>query len=221
VEGRSDVVRLELDGRRVPFRGSLVVSPRSTTAYGLVAVAKGVRRGIGGGTVTVNRSACDDYLLLNADNLLAGLLREGIEKPLYVRGGRKPEVTFERGHVRMRMWLGKAINNKPDPSIDIDASVSLTVDRDGDLRPRHTSVGVDASLPWWAELWPGVSDQLRDGERDARAKMRTAIDDLVAALDLLYAPSPGTQRQDVVVSAEGIRVWECPAIPTFAPVQVN
>jgi hypothetical protein len=211
VEGRDDLVDLELDGRRVPFRGSLVVAPRSTTGYGLVAIAKGVRRGIGGGTVTVDRSGCQDYRLLNVDNFLENLLRQGIEAPYYLRGGRQPEVTFERGYVRIRLWLGKNVNNAPDPSIDIDARFSLLVDADGDLRTRRTIIGVEASLPWWAEQAPGASQRLREGERQARAIMNDTIRELVSAVDWFYNASRGTQRQDVVIDADGIRVWECPA----------
>ena len=140
VEGREDLVALELNGERVPFRGTRLVTPRLTTDYGLVAVAANHRRGLALVTVSVDRSACSSYPLVGADSFMASLLEQGIEDPLSVRDGQQPRVTFENGHVRLQMWLRKDINNRPDPSIDIDATFGLDLD-DGTLVARDKHAG--------------------------------------------------------------------------------
>jgi hypothetical protein len=223
VRGRDDLIDLELNGDPVPFRGSLVVRPRATTTYTLVAKAYSRRVAIGGVTVTVDRSACNTVALNGAETLMEGVLLQGIEAPIYLRGGRAPDVTFEPGYVRIRMWLGKDINNRPDPKIDIDARFSLDLDRDGRLRPGRMIVGASASLPAWADWYPGVEAQLRAGERDARAKTIAGIRDLVRLLDFYYSADSGMRIQDVAIDSSGIRFTQCPIprandVPPTGPI---
>jgi hypothetical protein len=210
VRGRDDLIDLELNGEPIPFQGSRVVRPRSTTTYTLVARAHSRRLAIGGVRVAVDRSACRTDELFGAESLIEGVLRQSVEPPIYLRGGRAPDVTFERGYMGLRMWLGKDINNRPDPSINIGARVTFDADRDGTLRRGRMSVEAKASLPGWASWYHAADAKLRAGEREARRKIISGMTQIARLLDFYYAPERGMRRQDVVIDPSGIWVTQCP-----------
>lgn len=215
VSGRDDLIDLELNGQAVPFSGSRVVTPRSTTIYALVAKAHSRRVTIGSARIAVDRSTCRTELLSGTESLIEGAVQQSIERPIYIRRtfwrDGAPDVTFERGYIRIRMLLGKDVDKAPNPSISIDARFDLTVDQSGALRANRRIVGVKASLPDWADWYPGVSEKLRAGEREAKALLLTGIDELVALLNFLYFEEPGMRRQDVVIRDDGIHVTQCPS----------
>jgi hypothetical protein len=113
-------------------------------------------------------------------------------------------VSFAPGRIRLRLRLGKTINNFSDPSISIDASFGLAV-HDGTLVAIAEQISVDVSVPWYAWLVPGAFPALAialDGAReDAKKGAHDMIQGAAQVLNFFSTPPLGKRLSTVRVDA--------------------
>ena len=212
VDGPHGHWRLALGTQLVGRSGSLIVEPRRTRSYTLVAFALRTRRTLGTVTVRVDRTRCTIRPLDGLDDFVERLLelRVGSEPSLYFRDGTRPHVDFGPGGVRFRLRLAKRVGGLPDPKIDVDGRFRLDVDH-GRFVARDRTVEVDVDLPWWVRWPPPVKRALAATERKLRATTTDGLDELVGAIEQRFPASAGMRRQDVLTGHTGVRVVECPA----------
>jgi hypothetical protein len=121
---------------------------------------------------------------------------------LSFRGDRGPTVSFSPGRIRLQLALEKAINNFPNPDVDIDASFGLAV-HDGTLEPIAEQISVEISVPWWAWLipgaFPGLAIAIDMGREDALKRMHEAIQGLGQILNFLASAPLGKRLSTVRV----------------------
>ena len=156
--------RVRMDGVPVAKSGTRSVQPRETRTFRLHAFAGRASKFLGSATVSVNLAQCITRESSLIDELVAGVLKQEIDKrdDIYFRGGSKPQVTIAPNRIRFILRLASVQNNFPDPSVDIDVSFGLGVAADDivafrrKLVPVAVSISVGVSVPWWAWLIPGL-----------------------------------------------------------------
>lgn len=183
--------RVRIDGLPVSKSGTRSVQPRETHTFRLYAFAGLGSKFLGSATVNVNLAQCINRESSLIDELVAGVLKQEIDKrnDIYFRNGSKPQVSITPDRIRFTLRLASVLNNFPDPSVDIDVSLGLGVAADDlvtfrrRLIPVAVNISVDVSVPWWAWLIPGAPiglaialDMARDG---ARKEMQTMVNRLV------------------------------------------
>jgi hypothetical protein len=224
VDGPRGKFVTELANTAVPPTGSRPVQPRVTTSYGLSARVRSVRKGLGAVTVRVDLAACQNYALVSVQSFIEGILTTGVEQSpdnLYFIApfGQPigPTVTFEPGRIKFRLLVKQRLDNRPDPTITIDAGFGLGLD-DGHFVPRGQDVDADVSVPWWVYAAPGapiwLPILLSNGRQAARQAGTNAITSIVQALDQLYGAEDGYVRQNVEITDESggtIEVTDCPS----------
>jgi hypothetical protein len=229
VDGPPTGFSVELNGQRVGRRGQLVVQPRSSTTYTLVAVARGARRSLGSARLEVDLSGCTTFQLNNPKALVEGALSNAIEatENVYLRS--QPAVTFAPGRVSFRLNLGYDLDRLPDPTIRIEGGFGLDV-HDGQVIGVGQSVSADVSVPRYAWLIPGAMIALpiaiSQAEQTARAAGNNAIAGLVNLIAFLSPPTDGMRRHRIRIDATDdgfgiIEVSECPFEELRALVAVS
>lgn len=200
---------VKLNGRDVPKTGNQIVQPTSTSSYRLTAHAQQASRTLGNVQVTVDRSTCQTFDLANPQSAMASAIRAQIKntEDLYVRpwnpmnpSGPDILVTFSPGRIRLRMKLGKRLNNRPDPTVHIDASFGLAV-REGVVEAIAEQVSVDVTVPAWVWLIPtialGLAIALAMAKDNAIKKVHEMIDGMAQLLGFLGSAPPGTRLSTV------------------------
>ncbi|HEX8903528.1 MAG TPA: hypothetical protein VF771_01660 [Longimicrobiaceae bacterium] len=193
--------------------------PAATTSFSLAAVAGRARRALGSVRVTVDDTGCEPYepLLKPALTFQAALRAGALAEPgISLR--REPEVSLSPGRISFRLRLRKAVDDAPDPAIDIDASFGLSV-VDGALTAINESVSADASVPFYIWLIPGAFPGLAialDGAREKAVKSgHNAVAGLLQLLNALAVPRAGKRNRTVRIDEgnAGFGVIEITACP--------
>ena len=191
VDGPPVGFRVKLDSQVVSKIGTRTVQPRQTHTFRLSAFIRQASKFLGSATVNVNLGQCISRDSTLIDELIAGVLKQEIDKrtDIYFRDGGKPQVTITTDRMRFILKLASVQNNFPDPKVDIDVSFGLGVAADDlvffkrKLVPINVNISVDVSVPWWAWLIPGAPIGLAiaiDMARDsARKDMQTTVTKLV------------------------------------------
>jgi hypothetical protein len=223
-------------GSTVQKSGGRTVMPATTQSYALAAVAGRARRTLGTVTVTVDATGCEAYepLFKPRLTLQAALATQAVKKKgISLRS--QPDVSFSPGSIQFSLRLEKSIDNRPDPSIDIDASFGLAVS-DGALVATSETVTADVTVPWYVWLWGGIDPDvlltLDIARVDAQTAGHAAIAGLVQLLNALAMPPAGKRNRTVRIddgnSGDGIiEITACPsdlltkfaAISEFAVLQ--
>jgi hypothetical protein len=209
--------RVELNGQPVQRADTRVVAPRVSQRYSLVASSGTVRRGLGSVGLTVDLDACMRFELNNPEALLSGALANAVDQMEGMSLLQGPQVTFKPGEISFFLWLSKAIDKFPDPTVQIRGSFGLDVE-DGGLVARGQKVTADVHVSRWAWLIPGavpgLAIAINLAEDTARQGGRNAISGMVALLAFMWTPAAGMGRHDVQIDNEDgfgvIRVRECP-----------
>ncbi len=188
VKGPQTGFHVELNNATVPRKGQKIVQPQSTTTYRLKAVGGGASVSLGAVTVRVNTSACETNSLFNPHVTIRGFIDTQIQqqKDLYFKD--ETEVIFSPGTIRFKLHLGKRINNFPDATVEIDASLGLRIDQ-GHVVSFVKTIKIDISVPWYAWLIPGAAFGLAlaiaMGEDSARTSTQKLIDGMGLLLDFV------------------------------------
>ena len=224
--------RVRMDSVPVSKSGTRSVQPRQTHTFRLHALAGQASKFLGSATVNVNLAACISRESTLIDELVAGVLKQEIDKrdDIYFRNGSKPQVTIATDRIRFILRLGSVLNNFPDPSVDIDVSFGLGVAADDlvvfrrKLVPIAVNISVDVSVPWWAWLIPGAQIGLAialDMARDsARKEMQSVVNRLVDEaispfFRSLQVPDSMEEHSARIFVAEGfgtVEVTYCPGL---------
>jgi hypothetical protein len=219
--------RVKMDGLQVAKSGTRSVQPRQTHTFRLNATAGQASKFLGSATVNVNLAQCISRDSSLIDELVAGVLKQEIDKrdDIYFRGGSKPQVTIAPDRIRFVLRLASVLNNFPDPSVDIDVSFGLGVAADDlvffrrKLVPIAVSISVDVSVPWWAWLIPGAQIGLAialDMARDsARKEMQAIVNRLV---DEVISPFFRSLQVPDVMEEHSARIF---VVEGFGTVEVT
>jgi len=209
---------LRLNGTTVANPGSQEVHPATTTTYTLAATVNGLTRVLRSVSVRVDTSACltvpvpETRIRSEVRSVVAKL--DAAEARLSQRSDPRVEIDAKGIHVALRFKL--AIDNFPDPNLDVDFTIGLRV-RNGTVEPFYKSLSVDVDWPWWVTvITHGVSkivEEFIDGKIEAKLKpaILTGVKDQI---DKLVDEIPGNLRLHSLSLAENeIRVTVCPGGP--------
>jgi hypothetical protein len=238
--------RVRIDGLPVSKSGTKSVQLPETHTFRLYAFAGRASKFLGSATVSVNLAACINRESSLIDEIVAGALKQEIDKrdDIYFRDGSKPQVTITPGRIRFVLKLASVLNNFPDPSVDIDVSFGLGVAADEiagfnvqilgrKLVPTVVSINVDVSVPWWAWLIPGAQiglaialDMARDStKKEMQAVVNKLVDQAISpffrSLQVPDAMDEHSARIFVIEGIGAVEVTYCPGLGlTTAPFAV-
>jgi hypothetical protein len=201
VKGPPTGFHVELNNANVARKGQKLVQPQSNTTYRLRAVGGGSSVSLGTVTVHVNMAACETNSLFNPHVTIRGMINSQIQqqKDLYFKD--ETEVIFTPGTIRFKLHLGKRINNFPDATVEIDASLGLRIEQ-GHVVSFAKGIKVDISVPWYAWLIPGAAFGLAlaiaMGEDSARTSTQKLIDGIGQLIDFVAVfPTPNLVKHSV------------------------
>ena len=209
-------VQIRLNGMRVAARGSQIVRPTVTTRYTLTAHRRRASRPLGVVSVNVDTSSCITVTVPESE--FRDRIRQAVDEvdradPRFSqRSPARVEIDASGIHVALRLVL--AINNFPDPDVDIDCTLGLRI-RGGAVEVYLKRFTVDVDWPWWVTvLSAGVSKIVEEFIEDAveQRLKQLVLDEAQKRLDELVARLPRPLRiQSIATVQDGIRVTACPA----------
>jgi hypothetical protein len=246
VSGPPGGFTVTLNGVPVGIAGSQLVQPLATTGYTLAARAGPYTRTLGYVTVQVDLDACQIIAQPAEDvhKMLSNFVRSavlGSDSSLYFRQYQVtvkgvtvtetyvPVITFLPGLIQIVLNLGKRINDKPDPSIDVTIVMSLSI-VDGALQAGYQNVTGTVSEPWWVYALPGAIIWLSIELSAAQDALPMEFAPLIAAIpeflaEAVYPLGPGMKYQNILIVADPttqpIQLMACPApaLGTVSTVQ--
>jgi hypothetical protein len=217
-----DHVRIKLNAEEVTHQGQRWVRPRSSSRYRIIARAESRATELGAVDLDVDLSACQTFDGFPTHQLV-GLLRSGVENDRQVRLREDPTVRIGRNRIEFSLRLTAPMNNRPNPSIDIDGSFGLGV-VNGVLEARGERVEADVSVPWYVSAVFGISIalQIALGRQRAQQSGHAAIEGMVAFLRFWLGVSEDQRLHTVWIDPDHdgtplIRIRQCPepaGIPT-------
>ena len=149
--------RIKLNGVNVPMVGSKVVNPLSDTTYRLqVSTPCNITRNLGQRLVDVNTAACQFISIpepivrsqiIQAVDASIAEHNQSSSNDLTKRSQTSVEIDNQGIVVRLR--LEAAINNAPDPAINVDMRIGLGVGPGNTVSVFYISYSLNVDWPWW------------------------------------------------------------------------
>lgn len=208
-------VRLALNGQTVAASGRQQVEPASTTRYTLTAHVRQASKVLGSVVVNVDTTRCVSGSV--PETLIRSQVERAVDqldaasKQISKRSDPRVEVKSDGIHLALRFTA--AIDNFPDPKIDIDCVIGVRLRR-GSVEPFYTSFGVDVDWPWWVTtITAGASkivEEFIDDKVEGKLKplMLSQLKDQVNAI---VTQLPGDLQPHTISLAENeVRVTACP-----------
>jgi hypothetical protein len=146
----SGSVTFRLNGSVITLKGAIGVRPPETTEYCIEGAVAGARMVLARTTVTVVTDHCISIAV--PEQNIRRLLQDAIDDvrastPL-VTQRRPASVEVDARGIHVKAFLKIAIENAPDPDLDIDSLVGLGVE-DGAVRVFFRRFSVDLDSPRW------------------------------------------------------------------------
>lgn len=149
--------RIKLNGVVVPMVGTKVVNPLVDTTYRLqVSTQCNVTRNLGQRLVDVNTASCSFFPI--PENLIRAQVIQAVDASIAEHNqsssndlSKRTQTTVEvdtQGIV-VRLRLQAAINNVPDPEINVDMRIGLGVGPGNTVSVFYKSYSLDVDWPWW------------------------------------------------------------------------
>lgn len=149
--------QFKINGIAVQMDGSKVVSPLSDTIYSIsVATGCNITRNLGRVTVDVNESSCritsiPESLVRNqiirAVDVSIQEFNQSSSNDLTKRT--QTQVEIDNLGIAVKLRLEAAINNFPNPDLNVDMKIGIGVGPGNTVSVFYRSFAVDVDWPWW------------------------------------------------------------------------
>ena len=193
-----ELLRLSVDNAAVARSGSRTVRPARTTSYALIATAVGQFLTLGTIHVAVDDSRCST-LRFGADMILgditAGVAAAVAKYNLLSTTTHHVKLTGNTASVdaaglHLKLTMGVELDDFPDPTVDVDATIAVNITDDGKAAPYYTGFAVTVHWPWYVHALTGAIAEFIghfvDDEVSGSLKL-TMLDALGSGLDAEFA----------------------------------
>ncbi|HTL10180.1 MAG TPA: hypothetical protein VL307_18020 [Chitinophagaceae bacterium] len=146
-----------INGITVPASGSKTVNPLADTTYTLTLQTQcNISRTLGRASVDVNESTCK--LTSIPESLVRGQVISVVDSSINefnasssndLSKRSETQVEIDPQGISIKLRLKAAINNFPDPDLNVDMKVGLGVGPGNTVSVFYRAFSVDVDWPWW------------------------------------------------------------------------
>lgn len=178
-------VTLKLNGITIPASGSKTITPIADTTYRIVAQCGcNVNKNLGSLLLNVNEASCTQFMVpellvrtivINQVNAQIQEHNAGSANDISKRT--ETVVEIDSTGILIKLRLKAAINNAPDPDLNIDMKIGMGVGPGNAISVFYKSYSTDVDWPWWFDaITLGISKIIESILQDRiEAKMKPAI----------------------------------------------
>lgn len=149
--------QFKINGISVPMDGSKVVNPLSDTTYTISLTTRcNVTRNLGRVTVDVNENSC--RLTSIPESLVRDQIIRAVDASIQeynqsssndLSKRSQTQVEIDNMGIAIKLRFVAAINNFPDPDLNVDMKIGLGVGPGNTVSVFYRSFSVDVDWPWW------------------------------------------------------------------------
>ena len=191
-----------MNGIEVPMDGSKVVNPLSDSTFTItVATRCNVIRNLGRVTVDVNDSSC--RLTSIPESLVRSQIIRAIDASIQefnqsssndLSKRTETKVEIDNSGISVKLRLEAAINNFPNPDLNVDMKIGIGVGPGNTVSVFYRSFSVDVDWPWWVDgISLGITkivEEIVEGRIEGKIK-RQILDSLQAQITEAARQIPG------------------------------
>ena len=153
-------VTLKLNGVTIPANGSKTVTPISDTQFRIIAECGcNIRKTLGSLLVNVNEASCRQIPI--PESIVRSLIIAEINSQISQHNSSSSNdlskrtetvVEVDSTGVLIKMRFKIAINNAPDPDLNIDMKIGMGVSPGNNISLFYKSFSSDIDWPWWFDV---------------------------------------------------------------------
>jgi hypothetical protein len=149
--------QFKINGITVPMDGSKVVNQLSDTTYTMsVSTGCSITRTLGRVSVDVNESSCRVTSI--PESLVRNQIIQAVDASIQefnksssndLTKRTQTQVEIDNSGITVKLRLTAAINNFPDPDLNVDMKIAVGVGPGNTVSVFYRSFSVDVDWPWW------------------------------------------------------------------------